>query len=239
LSTSPPGFPGFQDGKQALIPIPAEFFSDLLPQIDHLGELQVTLYAFWVLARREGTFRYLSKREMAKDERLMTALTSPGLTPEAALAEALERAVTRGTLLHVGLEFDQGVEDFYFVNSAKGRAAVSAAVNGEWSPSGDPLIPLSLVVERPNVYTLYEQNIGPLTPMLAERLRDAERQYPAGWIEEAIGIAVENNVRKWRYIEAILEAWEQRGKDEREDRGDSEKARRRYIQGKLADYWDS
>ena len=141
MSKASPGFPGFKDGRQALIPIPAEFFSDLLPQIDHLGELQVTLYAFWVLARREGTFRYLSKREMAQDEHLMTAMTTSGLTPEAALEEALERAVTRGTLLHVGLEFDQGVEDFYFVNSAKGRAAVAAAVSGAWSPSGDPLTP--------------------------------------------------------------------------------------------------
>ncbi len=236
---SHPGFPGFKDGKQPLIPIPAEFFSDLLPQIDHFGELQITLYAFWVLARREGTFRYMSKTEMATDERLMLALAVPEIDAHSALEEALERAVTRGTLLHVGVELDQGVEDFYFVNSAKGRAAVAAVEKGEWSPSGDPLTPLSLVVERPNVYTLYEQNIGPLTPMLAERLREAESQYPAEWIEEAIGIAVENNVRKWRYIEAILESWEQRGKDEREDRGDSEKARRRYIQGKLADYWDS
>jgi DNA replication protein len=236
---STPGFPGFKDGKQALIPIPAEFFSDLLPQIDHLGELQVTLYAFWVLARREGTFRYLSRREMAADERLLQALTRSGTTSLAALDEALERAVTRGTLLHVSLELDQGIEDFYFVNSSKGRAAIAAAETGEWSPTGDSSTPLALVVERPNVYTLYEQNIGPLTPMLAERLREAESEYPAQWIEEAIGIAVENNVRKWRYIEAILEAWEQRGKDEREDRGDSEKARRRYIQGKLADYWDA
>jgi DnaD/phage-associated family protein len=236
---NPPGFPGFKDGKQPLIPIPVEFFSELLPQIDHLGELQVTLYAFWVLARREGTFRYLSKAEMAADPRLMHGLASPGTEPGAALEEALERAVARGTLLHISVDLDLGQGDFFFVNSAKGRAAIAAVESGDWSPSGEALNPLSLVVDRPNVYTLYEQNIGPLTPMLADRLRDAEKQYPADWIAEAIGIAVENNVRKWRYIEAILEGWEQRGKDEREDRGDTEKARRRYIQGKLADYWDS
>jgi DNA replication protein len=236
---SPTGFAGFPPGKQPLIPVPAAFFSELLPQIDHLGELQVTLYAFWALARREGRFRYLQRSEMLADARLMQALTQPSLEPAAALQEALERAVTRGTLLHVSIELATGTEEFYFVNSAKGRAAVAAVEAGEWTPSGEPSALLDLAVERPNIYTLYEQNIGPLTPMLAERLRAAEESFPPEWIEEAIGIAVENNVRKWRYIEAILEDWEGRGRHEREDRGDSEKARRRYIQGKLADYWDS
>jgi DNA replication protein len=236
---TPPGFAGFSAGKQPIIPVPAAFFSELLPQIDHLGELQVTLYAFWALARREGRFRYLQRSELASDELLISALSRPGLEPKEALDEALERAVARGTLLHVTLELSSGAEHFYFFNSARGRAAVEAIEAGEWTPTGDPSAPLSLAIDRPNVYTLYEQNIGPLTPMLADRLRAAEESFPAGWIEEAIGIAVENNVRKWRYIEAILDDWEQRGRHEREDRGDTEKARRRYIQGKLADYWDS
>ena len=72
--------------------------------------------------------------------------------------------------------------------------------------------------------------------MIAETLRDAEETYPASWIEEAIRIAVENNVRNWRYVQAILEDWRTRGRDEREDRGDSEKARRRYIEGEFADF---
>jgi DNA replication protein len=78
-----------------------------------------------------------------------------------------------------------------------------------------------------------------LTPLIADKLRDAESSYPPAWIEEALRIAVENNVRKWRYVEAILEDWRTRGRDEREDRGDSEKARRRYVEGEFADFWDT
>ena len=70
----------------------------------------------------------------------------------------------------------------------------------------------------------------------SDTLRDAEETYPASWIEEALRIAVENNVRKWRYVQAILEDWRTRGRDEREDRGDSEKARRRYVEGEFADF---
>ena len=72
--------------------------------------------------------------------------------------------------------------------------------------------------------------------MIAETLQEAETTYPADWIEEALQIAVHNNARKWAYVEAILEDWRTQGKDEREDRGDSEAARRRYIEGEFADF---
>jgi DnaD/phage-associated family protein len=81
---------------------------------------------------------------------------------------------------------------------------------------------------RPNIFRLYENNIGPLTPMIAEILQDAENTYPPAWIEEAIRIAVENNKRNWRYVEAILRRWQEGGRDEREDRRDTEKSLRRY-----------
>jgi DnaD/phage-associated family protein len=230
-------FPGFPEGKLELTPVPTSFFYDLLPQIDHLGELKLTIYAFWALAQREGSFRYLSRKELLGDQLFMSGFASPGIPAEEALDEALERAVARGTFIKVSGTFSSGSDALYFINSQKGRAAVASIEAGDWLP--DEEHPIALVRQRPNIFTLYEQNIGPLTPIIAERLRAAEQDYPAPWIEEAIHISVENNVRKWRYIEAILEDWRQRGKDEREDRGDTEKARRRYIEGQFADFWDA
>jgi len=58
--------------------------------------------------------------------------------------------------------------------------------------------------DRPNIFILYEQNIGLLTPPIADELRQAEQTYPAGWIEEAFREAVSLNKRSWRYIRAIL-----------------------------------
>ena len=51
------GFAGFPDGKLRLTQIPNLFFSDLLPIIDNLAEMKVTLYAFWALSQREGAVR--------------------------------------------------------------------------------------------------------------------------------------------------------------------------------------
>jgi DnaD/phage-associated family protein len=113
---------------------------------------------------------------------------------------------------------------------------VGAIERGEWRHSGDPAYPLDVVSEPPGIYHLYEENIGPLTPMIAETLDDAENTYPYNWIEEAVRIAVENNVRRWSYVEAILKRWQEGGRDEREDRRDTEKDRRSYVEGELSDF---
>jgi DnaD/phage-associated family protein len=61
--------------------------------------------------------------------------------------------------------------------------------------------------ERPNIFALYEANIGPLTPILADKLREAERTYEAAWVNAAFGVAVKRNKRRWDYVEGVLKNW--------------------------------
>jgi len=67
-------------------------------------------------------------------------------------------------------------------------------------------------IERPNIFILYEQNIGLLSPLIADELRDAADMYPAEWIETAFREAILHNKRKWSYIRAILRRWETEGR---------------------------
>jgi DnaD/phage-associated family protein len=225
-------FTGFPAGKVRFTPIPAPFFSELLPQIDDLGELKVTLYALWRLNRMEGVFRFLRRADLLEDGRFMQGL---GAGKELDLDQALERCLQRGTLLRASLDLEGGEECFYFLNTPKGRVAVEALERGEWRPSGDPQAPFILEDEPPNIFRLYEENFGPLTPLIAESLRDAENTYPASWIEDAIRLAVENNVRRWSYVAAILDRWQDGGRDDRTDRRDTEKDRRRYLDNEYSD----
>ncbi|WP_448336308.1 DnaD domain-containing protein [Bellilinea sp.] len=225
-------FTGFPPGKTRLTPLPAAFFSELLPQIDDLSELKVTLYAFWLLDRMEGEFRFFRASDLTEDERLLEGLAKNRRQALTNLQDALERAVQRGSLLKVNL----GEEDsLYFLNTPRGRAAVAALQNGEWSPEDIQRPEVRLMLERPNIFRLYEENIGPLTPLIAETLEEAEKTYPVEWIEEAIRAAVESNVRRWRYVEAILRARLERSEHEA-NRGKSEKDRRRYIQGEYGEF---
>ena len=225
-------FKGFPGGKVRLTRIPAQFFSELLPQIDHLPELKVTLYTLWFLDQMEGNFRWLRYSDFTQDTHFMEGL---GKEPLVALQDGLQQAVARGTLLKTQVPGEDRVEDYYFLNSPRGRAAVETIEKGHWQPTGDPHQPISLDLERPNIYKLYEENIGPLTPMIADSLKEAEQAYSPEWIADAVRIAVENNVRRWRYIQAILQSWQKEGRNE-QNRGDTEKDRRRYIEGPFAEF---
>jgi len=167
---------------------------------------------------------------MKKDADLIAALGGGGKTGEQALDDALERAVARGTLIAVRISGAE--ETCFFLNSPHGRAAAAGLARGEWKPDDSP--GAGLWEERPNIFTLYEQNIGALTPMLAEILRDAEKEYPATWIEEAMHIAVENNARSWNYIAAILSRWKKEGKGGGKPPSDED--RKRYVEGEYADF---
>ncbi|GHO43787.1 DnaD domain-containing protein [Ktedonospora formicarum] len=69
-------------------------------------------------------------------------------------------------------------------------------------------------VERPNIFALYEQNIGLLGPMIAQQLQEYAERLPPEWIEDAFREAVENNKRSWSYIRAILKRWETEGRQQ-------------------------
>ena len=229
------GFGGFPAGKQSYTLVPNLFFSELLPEIDHLGELKVTLHVFWLLTQKTGDRRYVSGQELAADRNLLSGLDLQGLSAEESLQDALERAVARGTLLRVYTGEGASLRDWYFVNSEKGRRAMDDLLAGNWSPV-DNEQPLHLEAQRPNIFVLYEQNIGILTPLLAEELMEAEDAYPASWIEDAFRESVELNKRSWRYIQRILERWAVEGKEDETSRRGDERDRRRYIEGKYADY---
>ena len=206
------GFAGFPAGKLTTTPVPSQFFSELLPLVDHLAELKVTLHLFWLIGKKRGALRYARLTELQQDERLLAGLASGDLTGEAALQDALERAVARGSLLHVKVDREGSPEEWYMVNSANGRAVLERLRAGDLDLLADVAEDVQLQSERPVIFVLYEQNIGMLTPMITDELREAERRYPADWIADAFREAAVMNKRNWRYVLAILERWRLEGR---------------------------
>lgn len=222
------GFPGFPDGKVRTLALPEPFFTELLPLVDHLGEMKVTLYAFWRLNQKEGLYRFLRREDFAEDELLMRGLSPSPRQAAEALDDALERAEARGTMLHVLVEDAEAVHNLYFLNTPKGREAVEKLTHGDWRPPDYTGTVITLSRMRSNIFSSYEQNIGALTPMIVEELRDAEVTYPAAWIEDAIRIAVKNNARKLKYILAVLERMRTEGRHEQADQDQPEDDLSRY-----------
>jgi DNA replication protein len=220
------GFPA----KSQFTAVPNAFFSALLPQISDIAELKTTLHIFQTLYQKRGYPRFTSYQELLGNKSLMSSLKD-----EEALRNALEAAAKRGTILHLALDRDGKTEDIYLLNTESDRQASLKIESGELKLSGlEPKEPALIDTEEPpDVFTLYEQNIGMLTPMIAEELRDALKLYAENWIRDAIKEAVNHNKRKWSYISAILERWTTEGRDDGTYRGDTKKTGPdKYIKGK-------
>ncbi len=170
------------------------------------------LHLLWLIGRKQGKLRYARLDELLRDRRLLDGLATAKADGQAMLRDGLERAVARGALLHVSVQRADATEEWYMINSANGREVVEKLRAGELDVLSDLGEDVQLTSERPPIFVLYEQNIGLLTPMIAEELRDAEKTYPAGWIADAFREAVELNKRSWRYVLRILERWRVEGR---------------------------
>jgi len=221
------GFPA----RMEFTPIPNVFFSRLLPQISDIAELKTTLHIFWSLYHKRSYPRFVTYRELLGNTSLMSSLTGGAKSPDEVLRNALEMAIKRGTVLHVVVDRDGVPEDVYFLNTESDSQIVAKIRNAEFhlpglKAGGQAYIETE---EQPDIFTLYEQNIGMLTPMIAEELLEAEKHYPVGWIKDAIKEAVSLNKRNWRYIARILERWSSEGKSDGTYRRDSKAGPDKYI----------
>jgi DNA replication protein len=224
-------FDGYSSGKTHFTRIPEQFFTEILPQVDDLNELKTILYIHWVLDHREGAIRYIRFSEMLEDAVFMDSLEKQPVAPEVVLHDALTRAVEDAVLLRIEPDGEQ--EQYYLLNTVRSRAVYQGYLDGKWRPGREKYMAVGLDTVKSNIFQLYEQNIGLLTPMVAEMLKLAEKDYPGEWLEDAFRIAVENNIRNWKYIEAILRSWQERGRDD-ENRRDTQTNYSRYIEGEFS-----
>jgi DnaD/phage-associated family protein len=217
-------FSGFSDF-ETFTQIPDSFFRHLLTEIDDVDELKVTLYALWRIGNMEGGVHFLRGQDFT------ACVPDPG--------PALEKTIQRGSLLKAlpratGRGSQNKVAALYFLNSPRGRAAAESFAQGQWQPDVTDSIPPP--PEHPNIFKLYEENIGPLTPLIADALKDAEQTYPPEWVAEALETAVKNNKRNLKYVEAILRRWKEEGHAKKQDRRDAQEDGRRYTEGEYADF---
>lgn len=225
-------FNGFESTDGPRIAIPSIFFAGLLPLIDDLDELKVTLFAMWALQQREGAYRYLRLDDFNGEAAHIHALDADSL------ARALERAVARGTLITAPVTLNGASETLYFANSAAGRDAVSQIAAGQWVP-GEGSTPVVILPPRPTVYQLYEENIGALTPLIVDDLKDTEAEFGSDALTEAIRYAVTAEKRSMRYIRAVLESWKREGKiDAKSGRSDEGHEDRQRLSGRYADFFE-
>ena len=200
-------FKGFPRSVRYL-PVPAPMFGPLLEQIKDASGFIITLRIIWMLQQKKGRLRYVSSEEVFGDKILSNALGS-----KEAIQNSINMVVKGGILLQIRRE---NASDAFMLNSESDRE-IASDIGSIYESNDQPADPWEIENTPPEIYSLYEQNIGILTPIMSEKLTEAGDKYPAGWIREAVGIAVEQNRRSWAYVSRILERWDMEGRDESGD----------------------
>ena len=178
------------------------------------AEIQLMLYLFWHLAKDESRVHTIRQMDLQADPALLEMVGgSDQLQP------TLQSLVQLGAVLQAELPWMD--ETTYFINTPQGQAAVQAIAAGTWQETGQTHQATQMASEKPNIFKLYEENIGSLTPMVAETLKADEAEYPADWIEEAIRQAVTRNIHNWKYVQSILSRWKKEGRGNEQNRRDN------------------
>ena len=206
-------------------PVPDPLLGSLLEQISDIAELKVALRGIWLLQQQRGSLPVVSVSKLLCDRVLIGGLKTPGDEPEAAVLRGFQAALDRGIFLGYQEESYRPEETFFLLNTEAGRRALARLTKAGAAPvsssSTGKQLPVPSPEVKPNIFARYEDNIGTISPMLAEELKEAETEYTWSWIDEAFKIAVTQNKRNWGYISAILRRWAAEGKDRGKENGKS------------------
>jgi DNA replication protein len=225
------GFPA----RMEFTPVPNLFINQLAPVMGG-AELKIALCLFKILYNKKGRPRFVSEADLLADPAVLESLQEKGEQPQETLVEILTGIVRQSILVPLEVAQEGKIHTLYFLNSPSDRADLAGVQSGQFRLAAFEIVkPLEAVTEKPtDIFSLYEDNIGLLTPMIAEELKDALATYPEAWIREAVKEAVTMNKRSWRYIARILERWTTEGKSNGTHQPDnSEENAAKFFRGRF------
>ena len=209
-------------------PVPNPMLANLLEEITDIAELKVTLRVIWALHRKKTPLPYVTARELYEDRSVAAMLGSHGAQLEAAVDTALKLAVQRGTLLNV--PSGDGSESRFLLNTEPIRAALvrkGVTIPVQAERTAGPGVETQQADSHPElhqgVFRVYEENIGTMSPLIAESITTALQEHPESDVIDAIRVAVEANARSWKYVKAVLQRWAVDGRDRRDTDGKPER----------------
>lgn len=218
----------FQADDKLNLSLPADFYQ-ILAKKDCSRDCVLLMLMFFDLLGRQETEVNLVDSFILEDFALPVMANSRD-TYEIALAQALENG-----FLFTYTEELHPTQHYLLPATPAGEALLRQLRSGKVSVGEVGQAFPAPLERRPNIFALYEANIGVLTPMIAEQLKLDAEEFPAEWIEEAMREAVARNARNWKYVRAILNTWKEKGHKNapEKDQGSIEKFRQLHRKQKL------
>lgn len=207
----------------AFTAIPGTYVSQVMRLVEDTVELKTSLLLFYLLSASRDYPAYVTAEEFA-----LKCSSLLGLQRDEC-SHGIDAAVERGVFLRAELHLDGADTTVFFANIESDLAAIEELKQRMRRGAGAEPMP---AVQ--NIFQLYEQNIGIVSPLIADELRDAQRTYPAQWLEEAFREAARARKLNWKYVNRILERWQSEGRDSGTHRpGSGADDRDRYVKGRF------
>ena len=191
-----------------------------IKRINDLDTLKCMLRILDIVAKANDAMTIpIQQKTLLKDALLLNYLGKPN-----EIMKALQNALQLG-LLSQHVDSDDEIEyTLIYSDTVNCNQNQSRTANDHNRHNKNTLASTS-------IFKIYEENIGLVTPLVAESLAEAEKRYSSQWIVEAFKLATTRNKRSWAYISRILERWFIEGKTYGDSRKYSKKVTAaEYIQ---------
>tara|TARA_Y100001936_G_scaffold250806_1_gene304663 strand:- start:2117 stop:2848 length:732 start_codon:yes stop_codon:yes gene_type:complete len=209
---------GFPHGVQ-FTPVPNPLLASLLEEINSLEELKVVLRAIHGLHKQRKPLASLGFSDLCADRTVAAMLNASGSELERRVKDAISSASDRG--IFIVLKDSLGIAKIFLNTDPVRRtlirqgidlSKINNAVSETWPD-------VTASAPKQNAITYYEQNISPITALVAENIHHALQQHTEDEVILAIRKAAEANARSWNYIASILRRWANEGRPEELDNG--------------------
>tara|TARA_B110000014_G_C19999066_1_gene517684 strand:+ start:55 stop:735 length:681 start_codon:yes stop_codon:yes gene_type:complete len=195
-------------------PTPNSVFGKLLNQIDDINDLKFILRIIWMINQIKRVPKYLTIEEIMADKIVHAIIsTKSDIAMHATCLSMIKNPQFSNLLICHEIGTSKSTSTVVAFNTTRNKTMLNKTQqldksDSVFQPDGD------VSAESPNIFKLYEDNIGTLNPIIADELKIAETTYPNSWITSAFKESVLRNKRSWNYIKTILENWHREGKND-------------------------
>ena len=194
-------------------PTPNLVFGKLLDEIKELNDLKFILRIIWMINQAKRVPKYITLEEIISDRIINSIIPKPNTEPDTFCKLILNKPQLLNLFLYHEININQSNTAVVALNTARNKTMLNKIkgldkFDSVFQPNGD------VSEESPNIFKLYEDNIGTLNPIITDELKYAETTYPSTWITNAFKESVVRNKRSWNYIKTILENWNREGKND-------------------------
>ena len=218
--------------------VPNTFFEKFIPNIEFIEDVLTLLWCAYLMQDTAAAKKrnFFSAEEIWLTDGVEHSYTKIGIDKEK-FFRSLERCAEQGFLSKVKIDQKNHTETVFLLSNpenlgeSEDLGKVELGLNISFDTDD---VESSLVT---NLFELYEENFGVVSPIVAENLIEISRKYDFELIKLAFQEAARHGVGSWRYIERILENQEKEGYANETDRRDSFEARKNnYTGGKFGHF---